>query len=321
MELLGNILDGNFNTSSNESYIGSSELSIQWNVTQDTDIITIRSSLTSDTILSYTWWVFITIISIYNIYKLIHYWKNWCMSQLNNFQKKMLYLSTIYVFVCAIRAIWPRKDVDRICFFDRGISTVFVGRSIATIAELCFVKQLSLVLKEIVDLYGVKNVSIYGYEYYVSFISIAEICSWIGVATKCQIWNACEESIWMITAAHMTYTYYLLYFNQNIPKKIKWSFLYFIFFGLLYVIFMCVIDIPMYVERYFYVDNPNEYLSLSDGIIDLMYCKYITHSFKIWWEDIPWMTGYFSVGVWLSLYLINIQNIISGNTHIKQKQN
>ena len=37
-----------------------------------------------------------------------------------------------------------------------------------------------------------------------------------------------------------------------------------------------------------------------------MECKQIIHDFSIWWEDIPWMTGYFSIGVWISIYLISI---------------
>ena len=31
-----------------------------------------------------------------------------------------------------------------------------------------------------------------------------------------------------------------------------------------------------------------------------------TGRFSIWWEDIPWMTGYFSIGVWISMYFINL---------------
>ncbi len=296
-------------------------LLVDWNVTDDSDIITIKSSLNRDIMFGYIWWMFITIISLYNIYTLMNHWRKWFLSPSGAFQMKMLYLSTIYVFVCAVRAIWPRKDVDRICFFDHQISTVFIGRSIATIAELCFVKQLSLVLKCTVFRYN-SNINgnnlwfMNGYKYYVSFILIAEIFSWTGVATKCQIWNAFEESIWMITALHMTISYILLY-RARIKRsgKDKKVFLSFIVCGIGYVIFMCFIDIPMYAERYYidtYVNNVN-YLSFNEGVVDLMQCKQIIHDFSVWWEDIPWMTAYFSVGVWISMYFINISLISNQN--------
>lgn len=318
-----NAMNGLNNATYHGYLFGIGELLIQsWDVKKDSDIIIIKSNLTQDIIFGYLWWLFIAIISIYNCYTIIHYWRKWLNTKLSLFQKQMLYLSSIYVIVCAIRAIWPRKDVDRICFFDQSINTVIVGRSIATIAELCFVKQLSLVLGQVINKYnfGINPKSFIFtsfYAYYVPFIFIAECCSWTGVATKCQIWNAIEESIWMITGLHMTISYLLIYLQENIPNKDRRQLAIFICAGLGFVIFMCFIDIPMYVERWYidtYIDNI-QYLPLSEGIIDLMECKQIIHDFSIWWEDIPWMTGYFSVGVWISISFINIPII----DHAKQQ--
>ena len=120
----------------------------------------------------------------------------WPRVKTSAFKIKMLCLSTIYVIVCAIRAIWPRKDVDRICFVDHFLSTVFIGRTMATIAEICFVKQLSMLLSATPYKYQSRSSFIALCEYYVPFVLIAEVFSWIGVATKRQIWNGFEESIW-----------------------------------------------------------------------------------------------------------------------------
>lgn len=55
-------------------------------------------------------------------------------------------LSAVYVFGCAFRAVLPRADVQRICLFDNWLSSVLVGRSIATVAEVCFAAQWAVVL-------------------------------------------------------------------------------------------------------------------------------------------------------------------------------
>jgi len=281
----------------------------------DADIFIVKSHLTNDIVLGYLWWCAITIISLGNCLTMIKFWRQFFSTRMiNTFQRKMLFLSSIYVVVCAIRGIWPRKDVDRICFFDRSISTVFVGRSLATIAELAFVKQLALLLGEIISKYnfGLKQSwFMRGYRYYVPFVAIAEVNSWVGVATKCQIFNAVEESIWMLIGLHMTISYVILFTSKTKPRPTavdKRHFAAFIISGLLFVTFMCFIDIPMYVQRFYedtYIKNV-DYLWLSEGIVDLMTCKQVVHEFSIWYEDIPWMTGYFSICVWCSMYLINI---------------
>ena len=294
------------------------EFSINWKASTYSEAIEFEDSFTRDIMNGYIWWSVLTLISLYNITAIQAHWKAYFASKLDSFQSKMLYLSTVYVIVCAIRAIWPRKHVDRICFFDAPINYPFVGRFIATIAELCFVKQCALVLQEIIIRYNFQNTLwfLHGYKYYVPFVGIAEICSWIGVATKCQMWNAFEESIWTLTELHMTICYILLYVNKNDlsrkSEEIRRYLLVCIVGGLMLVMFMCTVYVPMYVQRW-YVDQMNgvQYLSVYDGLIDLMQCKSVAHGFEIWWEDVPWMTGYFSIGVWLSIYLINISVVVN----------
>jgi len=53
----------------------------------------------------------------------------------------MLLLCAAYVFGCAFRSFLPRADVQRICLFDTWLSSVVVGRTVATVAEICFAVQ------------------------------------------------------------------------------------------------------------------------------------------------------------------------------------
>src|SRR5450755_829495 len=59
-----------------------------------------------------------------------------------------LLLSAAYVFGCAFRSFYPVYDVPRICVVDSWLSSVLIGRSVATVAELCFVAQWALMLRE-----------------------------------------------------------------------------------------------------------------------------------------------------------------------------
>src|SRR6201988_331786 len=58
-------------------------------------------------------------------------------------------LSAVYVFGCAFRSLLPRADVERICLFNTWLSSVLVGRSVATVAELAFAAQWAIILHQL----------------------------------------------------------------------------------------------------------------------------------------------------------------------------
>src|SRR5262249_19763325 len=66
----------------------------------------------------------------------------------------MLFLSAAYVFGCAFRSFLPRADVQRICLFDTWLSSVTVGRSVATVAEICFAAQWAIILRQLGTMTG-----------------------------------------------------------------------------------------------------------------------------------------------------------------------
>jgi len=63
-------------------------------------------------------------------------------------RRLQLLLSAVYVFGCAYRSVFLVYDVPRICLFDSVLSSAIVGRTVATVAELCFVGQWALLLRE-----------------------------------------------------------------------------------------------------------------------------------------------------------------------------
>jgi hypothetical protein len=216
-------------------------------------------------------------------------------------------LALIYVVACGIRSIWPRKDGDRICFNDSwisihirninlGIHTVFVGRTLATCAELAYCAQLCLAIISMTHDTYLANIV------FVSNI-IAQSCCWYSVITRDQRGHTIEETIWMLTGLSLTYTCYNIDKNKLSTNAKKFSKLA-VIFGSFYVIFMCTIDIPMYYNRYINdYENNTIYQTFSKGLIDTTKCLVVSQSDSIWVKEMPWMSLYFSFAVWSSIWL------------------
>ena len=67
---------------------------------------------------------------------------------------------------------------------------------------------------------------------------------------------------------------------------------------------MCGIDVPMYFARWqAQLADGTQYLGLFSGLHDLATRWVVTHSIARWHNEIPWMSLYFSVAVWMSLLL------------------
>jgi hypothetical protein len=111
--------------------------------------------------------------------------------------KLMLFLCAAYVFGCAFRSFFPRADVQRLCLFDTWLSSVVVGRSVATVAELCFAAQWAIVLHQLGSIAGVDATSNVAGTV-VPLIVVAQCCSWYGVSTTNHLAHAIENSIWAV---------------------------------------------------------------------------------------------------------------------------
>jgi hypothetical protein len=78
------------------------------------------------------WWGFLLVVSTANI--ALWFLLKKCLLRHAAQLELMVFASAIYVFGCAFRSIFPRADVQRICLFDTWLSSVALGRSVATIA-------------------------------------------------------------------------------------------------------------------------------------------------------------------------------------------
>jgi len=68
---------------------------------------------------------------------------------------------------------------------------------------------------------------------------------------------------------------------------------------------MCLVDVPMYRRRW-RADQAlgKHYLSLAEGWRDASTRRVVTRAWSDWRDEMPWMSLYFTAGVWISLALV-----------------
>lgn len=216
-------------------------------------------------------------------------------------QRLQLLLSAFYVFGCAYRSVFLVYDVPRICLIDSWLSSVAVGRSVATVAELCFVAQWALLLRESARATG----SVIGYRVsllLVPLIAVAETCSWYSVLTTSNLGHVAEESIWGASVALLVVCVLAMLPRcapMRRPVLIAWCIA-----GLGYVAFMFSVDVPMYWSRWVADEAAGRhYMSIAQGIVDISQRRIVSTRWQDWKHEVWWMSLYFSVAVWISVSL------------------
>jgi len=248
------------------------------------------------------WWVLLTLVSSANI-------AIWC-ALYRQFQeqpsgspdlKLMLLLCAGYVFGCAFRSVLPRADVQRICLFDTWLSSVAVGRSVATVAELCFAAQWAIILNQVGHMTGSETTVNVAWAI-VPLIVVAECFSWYAVLTTNYLGNALENSIWAVAffLVGVGLCRLLPEFNGPVRLVLITAIAGIVF----YLAFLMTIDVPMYLSRWKAgLADGSELLGLFEGLRDVSTRWIVTHDVAHWEGEIAWMSLYFSAAVWASLAL------------------
>jgi hypothetical protein len=213
----------------------------------------------------------------------------------------MLLLCAGYVFGCAFRSLLPRADVQRICLFDTWLSSVVVGRSVATVAELCFAAQWALMLYQLGTMTGADTTLNVAWVI-VPLIVIAECYSWYAVLTTNYLGNAIENSIWAVAFFLVGVGLCRLLPEFDGPVRVV---LAIAIAGIVaYLAFLMTIDVPMYLSRWrAEVGDGSKLLRPLEGLRDVSTRWIVTHDLAEWKDEIAWMSLYFSMAVWASLAL------------------
>jgi hypothetical protein len=213
----------------------------------------------------------------------------------------MLLLCAAYVFGCAFRSLLPRADVQRICLFDTWLSSVVVGRSVATVAEIAFAAQWAIILHQLGAMTGAET-TVNAALVIVPLILIAECFSWYAVLTTHYLGNAIENSIWAVAffIAGIGLCRLLPEFDGEVRVILVVTII-----GIAgYLAFLMTVDVPMYLSRWrAETGDGSKLLGPLEGLRDVSTRWVVTHDLAEWKDEIAWMSLYFSAAVWASLAL------------------
>jgi hypothetical protein len=250
------------------------------------------------------WWGMLTLVSGVNIavwfllYRQLH---EQPAGSLGSMSGVMLLLCAGYVFGCAFRSLLPRADVQRICLFDTWLSSVVVGRSVATVAEVCFAAQWAIILHQLGTMTGA-NTTLEAAWVIVPLILIAECFSWHAVLTTNYLGNAIENSIWAV--AFFIVGIGLCRLLPEFDGPVRLVLAVSIVGIAAYLVFLMTIDVPMYLGRWrAEVADGSKRLGHLEGLRDVSTRWIVTHDLAEWKDEIAWMSLYFSLAVWASLAL------------------
>jgi hypothetical protein len=248
------------------------------------------------------WWLMLSLVSAINIaawFAVYHYFAK--PQSGASGASVMLLLCAGYVFGCAFRSFLPRADVQRICLFDHWLSSVTVGRSVATVAEICFAAQWALFLRQLGLMTGA-DTAVNAAWLIVPLIVVAECFSWHAVLTKHYLGNAIENSIWAIVFFIVAVG--LCRLLPEFDGAARAALVVAIIGIVCFLAFLATIDVPMYLARWrAEVANGNTPLNALEGLRDASRRWVVTHDLSEWKDEIAWMSLYFSTAVWSSLAL------------------
>jgi hypothetical protein len=252
------------------------------------------------------WWSLLTLVSGVNIavwfvlYRQFHELPAGGLGSTPGIEL-MLLLCAAYVFGCAFRSLLPRADVQRICLFDTWLSSVVVGRSVATVAEIGFAAQWAMILHQLGAMTGA-DTTVNAAWLIVPLILIAECFSWHAVLTTNYLGNAIENSIWAVAFFIVGIGLCRLLPEFDGPVRAALAVAIIGIAG--YLAFLMTIDVPMYLSRWRAgLADGSRLLRPLEGLRDVSTRWVVTHDLAQWKGEIVWMSLYFSAAVWASLAL------------------
>jgi hypothetical protein len=215
---------------------------------------------------------------------------------------QQLLLSGIFAAACAFRSLLPRVDLERQCLWNSPLSSIFVGRSVATVAELCFAGQCALLLSKLSALTGNASLHAIGWSI-VPLVVVAQLCCWYAVISLNHLGHAIEEILWSALTFLMALGLGLTLGQMPAGSRVLSGLGMVACAGAAFL--MLVVDVPMYLERWRHGRNSGvRYLSMTEGLRDALRRRRVAHRWHEWKPEVPWMSLYFTVGVWLSLFLV-----------------
>lgn len=252
---------------------------------------------------TYIWWKFLCLAAVVNI--AVWLWALAVQSELQNFSYSQPVLSGFYVLVCAFRSFFPRIDLERYCLFDNPLSSIALGRSLATLAEICFSVQCAILIYNLGICIESPAITVIAW-CLVPIIIIAQICCWKAALTLNHCWHGIEEALWIVMSILAAGCFLTGFFMLSGFLKVIMGVGIVCSLGAIYI--MLFVDIPMYFSRSKQKSKPGRsYLALDEGIRDALSRRIQTSDWAVWKQEVVWISAYFTFGVWLSIGMIFVR--------------
>jgi hypothetical protein len=245
------------------------------------------------------WWIILSTISVLNIVVWI-YLVGLIRRTADRSAVMMAWLSGAYVFVCAFRSFLPRIDVERIVLVNSWFSNVFLGRSLATIAELCFIIQWFIFLRYVLAEAGFSKLRKW-MGLVVGLIAVAEVFSWYAVLNGNYWGSMVEETLWMISFAIIGMI--LSWVSLNLTGITSYIGKISLVGVVGYLAFMIFFDIPSYFIRS-QTTATIPYHGLLSNLLLVASTRMVSLDIGHWSYEMIWMSLYFTIAVWASLIIL-----------------
>lgn len=218
-----------------------------------------------------------------------------------------LALSGVYVLVCAYRSVLPRVDLERLVVVDTRLSSIFLGRAAATVAEICFALQLGLLVHQLGLHAGMPWVQTAAWAI-PAFMIVAQGFCWHSVLTLNHITQAIESSLWAAGFSWMAVLLGVIALGSS--GWVEALAICGILGALAFVAYVVSVDVPMYWRRYQHGRARGQaYMRLDQGARDAWQRRVPSGNWAAWKADALWLTPYFSVGVWVSIAMVCVPGV------------
>jgi hypothetical protein len=216
------------------------------------------------------------------------------------YARTQLVLAGIYVAVCSFRSLFPRVDLERVCVWDTWLSAIVLGRTLATVAEMCFAVQCALFVHRLAEVAGLPPLAA-GAQTLVPLAAVAQTACWYAVLSLNHAFHAVEEVLWAAIMLILSAATGAAALVVDGPPRLWLSAIAVAYAG--GAILTIAVDVRMYVRRW-RTHAAGARLPLAAGLRDSGVRRRPRFTWAVWREEAPWMTVYFSVGVWTSLAMI-----------------
>jgi hypothetical protein len=139
---------------------------------------------------------------------------------------------------------------------------------------------------------------------------VAECCSWVNLTTRCDLFSVIEQSLWALLFWMVGLGSALLWrtWHRHAPAEAARRGMPALFFGALAVIMgseQAYEALGLYLPRFRDEGwcRGGNYTDVAVGLESLASCATVSQDLSVWAGDLAWMSGYFTVGVWSSLWL------------------